>query len=50
MGNKTRTYMNEFHPVLSGACLPISAYPFLTYFFFITSKSTITYINYIKKP
>lgn len=29
MGNKTRTYMNEFHPVLSGTCLPISAYPLL---------------------
>ena len=36
MGNKTRTYMNEFHPVLSGTCLPISAYPFIFYFCFQT--------------
>lgn len=29
MGSKTWTHMKLFHPVLSGTCLPVSAYPFI---------------------
>lgn len=38
MGNKTRTYMNLLHPVLSGACLPIPAYPFFLFEFIKIQK------------
>src|SRR6187549_88474 len=42
MGSKNRTYMNLLRSVLSGPCLPISAYPFKynNYIYYI-------YINYI---